>query len=180
MSLSDLLYNFTEWLRGTWLTEFALSISDTSLSFWIVTNFWSIPIFQTIHILSIAAAFSATFMFSLRIFGIAGGSRTIAQNSRRYLPWAWWGLLFLAISGILMIIGEPVRELINPWFWIKMVAIVVLIVLSIWFQTRTIRSAAAAPSPWVASSAVKGGAIALLILWCFVIYCGRFIAYAPV
>src|SRR5690606_10921232 len=52
--MGDLLYNFTDWLRETPLTELALWISDTSLCLWIVSNFWVLPVIQVVHILAIA------------------------------------------------------------------------------------------------------------------------------
>lgn len=178
--MGDLLYSFTEWLRSTFLVELALWISDTTLSSWIVTNFWAIPIFQIIHILSMSAAFGAALMMSLRIFELAGGARTVPEVGDRYLPWLWWGLVALIISGLLMIVGEPVRELINPIFWIKMAMVILLILLSIAFQKAVARRAAPGGPGWRASGGVRTGAFLLLILWCLIMAGGRWIAYAPV
>ena len=72
--MGDMLYNFTEWLRSTQLTELSLWIADTGLSNLIVTNFWAIPIIQVFHILSLAAAFGAVFMITLRVFVTSAGS----------------------------------------------------------------------------------------------------------
>ncbi|AKH42202.1 hypothetical protein FHS61_003033 [Altererythrobacter atlanticus] len=175
--MGDLLYNMTEWLRTTQLVELALWISETPLNLWIVTNFWAIPVLQVIHILSIAGAFGAILMINLRIFGAGGGHLTMLDLSKRYVPWVWWSLLMLAISGSFMIIGEPIRELINPIFWIKMVLLVVAILFSLWFHNGVIKRAEANGS---VSSAARGGAIFVIILWCAIIFCGRWIAYAPV
>lgn len=178
--MGDLLYQFTDWLRTTQLIELSLWISEQPLSLWLVTHFWAIPTLQTIHILAIAAAFGAVLMMSLRILELAGGTQTIAQTTARFLPWAWWGLAALIITGLGMIIAEPVRELINPVFWIKMGLVIALILLSIWYQLRVRRSASVSPSPWRASGAVKAGAIGIIILWCVIMVAGRWIAYAPV
>ena len=178
--MGEILFQFTEWLRGTFLVDFALWISDTSLSLWIVTHFWAIPIFQVIHILSIAAGFGALLMMSLRIFGMAGGGRTIHETSDRFLPWMWWAMVFLAISGLLMIVGEPVRELINPIFWIKMATIVVMLAVSILFMNSVRAKAHAGGVDWVASGGTKTGALVLIVLWLLIMAGGRWIAYAPV
>ena len=178
--MGDLLFNFTEWLRSTFLVELALWISDTSLSLWIVTHFWAIPIFQVMHIFAIAAAFGAALMMSLRLFGIAGGARTVPEVGKRFFPWLWWGLLALVVSGLLMIVGEPVRELINPIFWIKMVMVISLTVLTIIFQKAVVRRAETAGANWRASGGVQVSAFLLLILWCLIMAGGRWIAYAPV
>jgi hypothetical protein len=179
-SIGDLLYAFTEWLRGTQLTELSLGISNTSLSAWIGSHFWAIPIIQTLHILAIAAAFGSVLMINLRILGVTGGTRTLTDTARRYLPWIWWALAVLVLTGIGMVIGEPVRELINPVFWIKMGLIVFMILVSVAFQA----SVRARIASWEVSHdgrvAVRFGAAAIIVLWCMIMVAGRWIAYAPV
>ena len=175
--MGDMLYNFTEWLRSTQLTELSLWIADTSLSNLIVTNFWAIPIIQVFHILSLAGAFGAVFMITLRVFGLAGMNRTLAETERRYVRWIWWSLLVMFLSGLLLIVGEPIRELINPIFWIKMVLVVVAIVVSLAFHGRVMKRLAAGG---VVTGGIKAASIGIIILWCVIMLCGRWIAYAPV
>jgi len=174
--MGDLLFEFTEWLRTTQLVELALWISDTSLSMWIVTHFWAIPIIQVFHILAIAASFASILMINARMFGIAGSS-SMADTANRYIRVLWWALVVLIISGLLMIAGEPVRELINPFFWIKMVLVVFGILITIWFHKGVLKHVAAGRDI-VATD--KATAVFLVILWMMIMYCGRFIAYAPV
>jgi hypothetical protein len=174
--MSDLLYNFTEWLRSTQLTELALWISDTSLCLWIVTHFWALPVIQVTHILAIAGSFASLLMINARMFGIAGSS-SMEETSRRYIKVLWWSLLVLVLSGLLMIIAEPVRELINPIFWIKMVLVVFGVLVTIWFHKGVLKHVAAGRDI-VASDKVV--AVFLVILWCVIMLCGRWIAYAPV
>jgi uncharacterized membrane protein len=175
--MGDLLYSFTDWLRSTQLTEFALWISETSLSLWIQTNFWAIPIIQVIHILSIAAGFGAVLMVTLRIFELAGTDRTMAETERRYIGWVWGALLVLLLSGLGLIIGEPVRELINPIFWIKVVLVVLAVLVSLVFHGRVMRRLAGGGA---VTGGIKAGSIFIIILWCVIMLCGRWIAYAPV
>jgi len=175
--MGDMLYNFTEWLRSTWLTELALSISDTSLSLWLQTNIWAIPIIQVVHILSLAAGFGAVLMVTLRLFNLAGTDRTIAETERRYIRWIWAALVFLVISGLGLIIAEPIRELINPIFWIKVGLVIAVFVASLLFHGRIMRRLAAGG---VVSGGIRAASVLILILWCFTMAAGRWIAYAPV
>ena len=174
--MDDLLFSFTEWLRSTQLTELALWISDTGASMWIVTHFWAIPIIQVIHILAISASFASILMINARMFGIAGSS-SMAETANRYIRVLSWALVVLILSGIGMIIGEPVRELINPYFWVKMGLVVFGILLTIWFHRGVLKHVAAGRDI-VATD--KATAVFLVILWMVIMYCGRFIAYAPV
>jgi hypothetical protein len=40
----------------------------------------------------------------------------------------------LILSGICMIVGEPIREFINGVFWVKMALFVTAILFTIWFH----------------------------------------------
>lgn len=175
--MMDMLYQFTEWLRTTPLVELSLWISDTWLCQWIGSNFWAIPILQVFHILSIAAAFGAIVMINLRIFSLAGTDRSFAETERRYVRWIWWALLVLLISGLGMIIGEPIRELINPIFWIKMVLVIFAIFVSLAFHGRAMKRLAGGAA---VSGGTKVAALFIIVLWCVIMLCGRWIAYAPV
>ena len=180
MSISDLLFAFTEWLRSTQLTEISLAISESSASLWIGSHFWAIPIMQTFHILALTAAFGSVLMINLHILGLTGKSRTLTQTFRRFQPWIWWALVVLIISGIGMIIGEPIRELINPIFWIKMGLVILLILTSLMFQSSVRKAAVQWDMTLRASAGVRISAALLIVLWCAIMFGGRWIAYAPV
>lgn len=179
-SLGDFLYAFTEWLRSTPLVELAIWISNQPLSLAIGTHFWVIPILQVLHILAIAMAFGSVVMINMRILGVAGGSRTMARTVQRFVPWIWWSLLVLVATGIGMIVGEPVRELVNPIFWIKMILVVAMILLSLGFQAGARRHMATWETTHDGSVAVRIGAVGIILLWCAIMAAGRWIAYAPV
>jgi hypothetical protein len=179
-SFGDLLYAFTEWLRTTQLVELSLWISNTPLSLMIQENFWAIPTIQTIHILAIAGLFGSALMMNLRVLGLTGGGRTIAETAGRYMPWVWWGLLFLVVTGILMVIGEPVRELINPVFWIKMVLVLLAVLLTLGFHRGLRRAMAEGEAMREVGVGMRVGAAGIILLWCTIMVAGRWIAYAPV
>jgi len=179
MSIGDLIFHLGQWLRTTPLTEISLAIQKTWLTALIDKHFWVLPIIQTIHILAIAAVFVSVLMINLRILELAGRSRTMTETARRYLPWVWWGLLVLLISGVGIVFSDPVREFTNPIFWTKMVLVVVAALVSLWFQGSVRRKVAR----WEASQggrfAIRAGAVAVIALWCLIMLAGRWIAYAP-
>jgi hypothetical protein len=180
MSISDWLFAFTEWLRTTPIVNLSLWISETKASLWIGTHFWAIPIMQNIHILSIAGSFGSVLMIDMRILGFTGKGRTMSQTIRRYMPWIWWCLLLLIISGIGMIVGEPVRELVNPIFWIKMGLVLFAILVGAGFHSSVHRNMARWEMSHDGRVFVRIGAVAVILLWFAIIFCGRWIAYAPV
>lgn len=174
--MGDLLYELAQRLRETWLLDLAMWITETDINQLMVTNFWAIPIVQVFHILAIAVAFGSILMVNARMFGIAGSSRTIAETSRRYIPWMWWALAALLATGLLMLIAEPERNLINPVFWIKMAILAGTILLGIWFHKGVLHRIAEDRD---ITGAAKAGAAFLVVLWCVMMLCGRWIAYTP-
>jgi len=178
-SLGDVIFALGQWLRTTPMTELSLWIQTTPLSKLIDRNFWVIPVIQTIHILAIAATFGSVVMVNLRIVQLAGQGRTMTQTVRRFLPWVWGGLLTLLVTGLLMVVGEPVRELTNPVFWIKMILIIVAALVSLWFQGSVQRNAARWELSHDGRAVARTGAAAVIGLWCLIMLAGRWIAYAP-
>jgi hypothetical protein len=177
-SMDDQLYALAEWLRTTPLVEFSLWISNRPLSMVMGSKFLTIPLLQTIHILAIATAFGSVLMMNLRVLGVSGTNLTLRETTQRYQPWVWAALLTLVATGVGLIIAEPVRELINPIFWVKMTMLVALVLLSIAFQAG-LRVTMAGQDMRPAGPVIRIGAIGLILLWCAVIVAGRWIAYAP-
>jgi hypothetical protein len=178
MSIGDLIFALGQWLRTTPAPEVALWIQKQPLSGLIDNNFWVIPTIQTIHILAIATTFGAVLMVNLRIFQLAGRNRSMTQTVRRYVPWVWWGLLVLLVTGLGMTIGEPVRELTNPCFWTKMILIIVAAAVALWFEGSVRRNAARWELSPNGALAIRTGAISVVLLWCLIMVLGRWIAYA--
>ena len=178
--IGDLFYALAQWLKTTPLVEFSLWFSKTHLSETIDRNFWFIPIAQIVHILAIAAAFGSVLMISFRVLGLSGMNRTVEQTARRYTPWILWSLATLLASGLVIIIGDPIRVLLNPCFWIKMILVVVATLVSFWFQASARRHEALWESAPQRRIVFRAGAAAVILMWCVIMLLGRWIAYAAV
>jgi hypothetical protein len=178
--MGDFLYNITEWLRSTWLNDFALGMSEWPLTQWVVNHFWAIPIMQIVHILGIAGSFAAVLMLNMRIFNFAGHA-TLAETSRRYTKVLWWALAVVIGSGVAMLFGDTVRNLLNAIFWIKMILVVTAILVTLAFTKSLGRRVVATDGAVeVVGGGTRATAVFLIVLWIAIMFCGRWIAYAPV
>lgn len=159
------------------LQHFAHWLSSTPISTFIQNVLWIIPAVQTVHILAIAVVLSSVAMIDLRIFGLAGRRATLAETADRYAPWIWWGLLVLAVTGVTLVTGEPVRSLTNPAFQLKMAMLALAVAVTIAFQLSVRRNAGVWDiSPRVAGP-IRAAALATLLLWFAIAVAGRWIAY---
>ena len=150
------------------MNRFAEWLSTTPPSVYIQNhNAWIIPLIQSIHIVGIAVVLGSVLMMNLRILGWAGMDQTLRQTSSRFAPWLTAALYLLLGTGILMVIGEPVRELVTFSFWLKMFLVALSTVIAVTFQ-RKLR-ADHQPIKWLA--------LATFLIWACIIILGRLIAY---
>lgn len=158
------------------MLEFATWLSDTGISQFIRQELWAIPSLQSVHILAIAALFSSSLFINLRLVGRADAGQTLATTLSRFMPWIWIGFVVLAATGLLLVIGEPERELISAPFWIKMTLIVVGLSATFWLRQAVAHDPAHFDLPENGGKA-RLYAFGTLLVWIGVITAGRLIAY---
>jgi uncharacterized membrane-anchored protein len=116
-------------------------------------------------------------MMDLRILGLVGKDQTLRQTTSRFGPWLMWSLVSLLVTGALMVIGEPVRELVTVSFWLKMFLIIVGTVVAAIFL-RTLRNNEQRWEDTITKRlSIKLMAIFTLLIWLAIIVLGRMIAY---
>jgi hypothetical protein len=159
------------------LSEFSGWLAATPLSHTIQTTGWVIPTLQTIHILSVAVIFSSAVLVDLRLWRLLNRDVPLPEIARRFLPAIWPVLLILLITGSLLIIGEPRRSLLNSTFYLKMALLVVAILLTAWLQW----SLSSSPNFWDKNRGRRiAGQLAAsvsILVWCGILFAGRWIAY---
>jgi hypothetical protein len=160
------------------LTQFAEWLSTTSLSVFLQThNSWAIPTIQSIHIVGIAIVLGSVFMIDLRVLGWAGMDQTLQQTAGRFGPWLTGALWLMLATGVLMVIGEPVRELITFSFWLKMFLVAVGTVVAVAFRKSLRKHQQHWEPRLVHRGPVKWLAVLTFLIWACIIILGRLIAY---
>jgi hypothetical protein len=159
------------------VTDFAQWLAQTRMSLAIQSNLWVVPTIQSVHIVCIGIVLASVFMIDLRIFGWAARDQTLLQTTRRYAPWLWGALSVLLVTGLLMVTGEPVRELLSLSFWLKMSLLAVGILLAILFQTTLARNGIQWEESLSDRRGIKPLAILTFLVWCSIVVLGRLIAY---
>jgi uncharacterized membrane protein SirB2 len=155
---------FAEWLQST---SFSITIQSVS---------WAIPLLQSIHILMIGIVFVSILMIVLRVLGRARSDESFAAVWHRFAPWMWAGLVVMLVTGVVLAIGEPVRQASSLSFWLKM-ALVSVGVASAAAFSRALKPATLTVVEARFSPAIKFASVATLALWLAIIFLGRAIAY---
>jgi hypothetical protein len=116
-------------------------------------------------------------MIAMRVTGWLGADQTLLQTQQRFGPWLSGALWLLLLSGALLVLAEPPRELDAVSFWLKMALVALMAVIAYLFG-RSVRShdqrweTAVVGQMWV-----KWAAPLTFVIWAAIIFLGRFIAY---
>jgi hypothetical protein len=158
--------------------QFAEWLSTTFLSVFLQNHYsWAVPTIQSIHIAGIGIVLGSVFMVCLRILGWAGMDQTLRQTTSRFGPWLTGGLWLMLATGILMVIGEPVRELVTFSFWLKMFLVAVSTLIASIFQSRVRKNERLWEETLIRRRSIQGLAILTFLIWACIIILGRLIAY---
>jgi hypothetical protein len=157
---------FAEWLSTTLLSVFIQN-----------HNSWAIPAIQSIHIVGIAIVMGSVFMISLRVLGWVGMDQTLRQTTNRFGPWLTGSLWLMLVTGVLMVIGEPVRELVTFSFWLKMSLVALGTVIAAIFQNSLRKREHEWEKNLVHRGGIKCLALLAFFVWACIIVLGRLIAY---
>jgi hypothetical protein len=159
--------------------EFAEWLGSTPLSVAIQSRLWLTPLLQTIHITMIGIVFVSMLNVALRVLGKIRADEPLAEVWHRFAPWFWGALGVMAGTGIVLAVGEPVRQVTALSFWLKMSLLAIGIASALYFG-RTV-AVSAARGVDAGPSAATGGerfvAVATIALWIAIIFLGRWIAY---
>jgi hypothetical protein len=164
-------------MRTKTLDQLCAWLERTPMNEAIQTVHWIVPAVQTVHILAIAAVMSSMLMINLRLVGAIGGDQPLRPYSARFLPVIWWALPVLLATGIVMIVGEPVRSLENTVFQVKMLLVISAMAITLLYQVLLNRE----PAYWTLTGVRRAASVALALvsmtIWIAIVFAGRWIAY---
>ena len=143
------------------MLAFAQWLGSTPFSVALQQRTWLVALLQGIHILMIGVVFVSMLMLSLRVLGRMRADESLEAVWTRFSPWLWGGYAVMVATGLLLFIGEPVRQVTALSFWLKM-GLIALGLLGVVALRRH-------PS--------RPMACALILVWIAIIFLGRAIAY---
>jgi hypothetical protein len=159
------------------IEEFCDWLAATPLSLAFQSANWFVPSVQTVHIIAIAILLISVYVISLKLVGLIRGVQPLATTMAKSTPWIWTALLVLLVTGILLTITEPARELLNWAFRVKMLLVLALAGCVALIQSRL----SANPDYWTESAARRwaGRTLGVLVLGlgACIVTAGRWIAY---
>ena len=156
------------------LAVFADWLDQTSVSQAIKNAGVIIPLAQSAHILAVAFVLTGAVLTILRSAGRLNDLGPMAAWSAPLLRRTRGALVVLVITGTLLVVAEPTRELVNRTFQIKLLAVAIAVPLAL----RQGQGLLATPVGHLPGVAGRRFGVGILGLWILIVIAGRWIAYS--
>ena len=155
--------------------EFLFWLEQTSLAMWISQSdsMFAFPGILLFHTIGLALLVGTSVVIDLRLLGFASQAPIAAM--REFFPLIHAGLVINVATGLLLVVARASETLVNPAFYVKIVAIVLALVTSFGIRRTVLRGAL--PGKGSASLFIKGLAVTSSVLWLVAITAGRMMAY---
>jgi hypothetical protein len=133
---------------------------------------WLFPLIATIHLMGLSLIGGAVLLVDLRLLGMGLRNQPVAQLARDAERWLFRGIYVMVATGIPLFMCFATKYYYLTFFWVKMVALLLVIVFTVSVR-RTVTADDARVSP------ALGRAVALvsLSLWTTVALGGRYIGF---
>jgi hypothetical protein len=156
------------------MDSFLAFIEGSDLSTWIRgESMLAFPTIITVHTIGMGLLAGGSCAIDLCILGRVPGIPL--DGMRRFYPLLWLAFAVNAVTGVLLVIGYPTKQLTNPLFYVKLS----LVALAVWLVYRigaeVLHPAEFGPKPL--SGRAKWLALASLAAWASLIVAGRLLEY---
>ena len=84
---------------------------------------WSL--FEVAHVVTMCLFAGLIVMMDLRLLGVGNMQSPFSQVQKRLFPWQMVGMTLSAITGLVLVYGDPMRFYANIFFWMKMLIMVI-------------------------------------------------------
>jgi hypothetical protein len=138
---------------------------------------WVYPLVESVHVLGITVFLGLNVMLDLRILGLTLRRVAVSEVASYVLPWVSPSALVTLATGMLLFLEDAARFAANPFFDLKVAALVFAVINLLIFQLTVysrIDDWDAQPTPPLAARVSAGLSLAL---WAIVLAASRLVAY---
>ena len=123
-------------------------MSPLELFEWLQNTYWSMaireslilyPLILTTHVLALCVSVGLIAIVDLRLIGLRFSNVLISEVTGKLIPWALFGFTLMVTSGLLLFYATPLKAAQNPFFQIKMFALLLAGLTPSSFMQRSIR-----------------------------------------
>jgi hypothetical protein len=152
-------------------------IDATSLGVFVRESLWGFPILVATHIIGLVFSVGIVLWIDLRLLGVSMTGVPVSRVYRRLMPLAFVGFAVMIVSGVTLFTGFATSAYKNPYFRVKLMALILAGINALVYHTNIERRIALWDrSPAPPAFARMAGIISILA-WTMVILAGRMMSY---
>jgi hypothetical protein len=131
------------------------------------------PVIATLHLIGLTVIGGTVLVVDLRLLGLGMQRQPVAQLARDVEPWLLGSLVVMVVTGALLFMCFATKYYYLTFFWVKMVALLMLVVFTMSVRRRVVAS------DETRTGIVRNRLVALLSLslWTTVAIGGRWIGF---
>jgi hypothetical protein len=154
--------------------DFLASLEQSGFSTWIreSPSVWAYPTILFLHTVGLGFLVGASIVIDLRVLGFSPNMPL--EPMRRFVPVMWFGFWVNAASGVVLLMIDATKMLVNPLFYIK-IGFIALAVVSGRLIANRVFATPVDKTPIGATGRILAGAS--LFFWMGAITAGRLTAY---
>jgi hypothetical protein len=155
--------------------DFLQTLSQSAFSRWVSESgsLLGYPTILFLHTLGLGTVAGLSAGIDLRLLGFAP-SIPVAPL-RRLFPTMWVGFVVSALSGLALLVADPVTRLVQVVFYVKLLFVALAVATMQLLWTRIFRDAETTPRPLPANARTL--ALISIFFWLAATTAGRLIAY---
>ncbi len=161
-------------------------MSPLELFEWLQNTYWSMaireslilyPLILTTHVLALCVSVGLIAIVDLRLIGLRFSNVLISEVTGKLIPWALFGFTLMVTSGLLLFYATPLKAAQNPFFQIKMFALLLAGLNAFFFHAAIYKKAITWDSLQIVPFRARLAGCVSLTLWTVVLVSGRMQAY---
>jgi hypothetical protein len=154
-------------MRPQGLLDFCNALESTPMSLFIQKTSWVVPLVQIIHIFAIAVVLISSLTIYSSFFRAYDKQINLYKTVNSFKNYLYVSLIFLLLSGSVLIIGEPARSLANEAFQLKMIFLFTALICNFYLFKQIKNS----------QKISRVFCLFTMVMWLGVVFSGRWIAY---
>jgi uncharacterized protein DUF6644 len=152
-------------------------IEATSLGVWVRESLWGFPILVAVHIITLVFSVGIVVWLDLRLLGLSMTGVPVSRVYRRLMPLAFVGFAIMVGSGATIFTGFATSAYKNPYFRVKLVALLLAGINAVVYHTNIERRISLWDRSPVPPTAARMAGIISIAAWTTVILAGRMMSY---
>src|SRR5262245_16937301 len=152
-------------------------LEATPVGVWVRESIWGFPILVGIHIITLVFSVGIVLWLDLRLVGVSMTGVPVSRVYRRLMPLAFLGFTVMMLSGATLLTGFATSAYKNPYFRVKLVALLIAGINALVYHTNVERRISLWDRSPVPPAAARMAGIVSIVAWTTVILAGRMMSY---